>query len=437
MKFLRQFNRDGLLSHSLLVLFLLHIGSAANLLFHMAMGRLLDPAEYGVLAAMLGAFLMFFTPLFFSIQNTLSHFSRHLASAGRLQDVRFLAWRWTKKCLLIGTPFLFVVMALSRPLAAQFHLDTPLPVLLVAVILFVSILMPVFAGAFQGLEKFTWMAASSHSWTVIRLLVSIPMVLCVAATADGVLAAHLLGALLCVLIGIRALCRTIPDPEPTGQPLEKAGGYFFGSLCAIFFYSVLMNADIVMVKLFFPDEAVYGPYARASVIGRLIVFLSQPLAGALFPKVVARQGMTLEALGALLRAVALSALLVGAIAGLFSLAPQLPLVVLFGEFSPSVQTVQMTRLVVWAMAPLGLVFLIMNFELAQNRFSSLVPLGMFAVLFVAGFSLYHPSPLWAAVWLLAASLASALALTGLVVWQKKGFPLQSCRNRLALNNENV
>lgn len=419
MKFVSKLNRDGLLAHSLLVLFLLHIGSAANLLFHMAMGRLLPPAEYGVLAAMLGTFLIFFTPLFFSIQNTIAHFSRHLASAGRLQDVRFLAWRWTTKSLMISAPFLVTAMALSRPLAAQFHLETPLPILIVAVILFVSMLMPVFAGAFQGLEKFVSMAVSSHSWTVLRLLLAVPFVMFLSASADRVLAAHLLGALLCVLIGIRALCRAIPDPVPTGQPLEKAGAYFFGSLGAIFFYSVLMNADIVMVKLFFPDEAVYSPYARASVIGRLVVFLSQPLASALFPKVVARKGMTPEALGALLRAVALSTLLVGGIAGLFSIVPQLPLGLLFGEWSPPVQTVSLLRRVVWAMAPLGLVFLVMNFELAQNRFASLIPLGIFAALFVGGFSLHHPSPLWAACWLLIAAPASALSLVALVAWQKK------------------
>lgn len=414
-----QINRNGLLMHSLLVMFLLHIGSAANLLFHMIMGRLLEPSEYGILAAMLGAFFIFYTPLFFSVQNTIAHFSRHLLSAGRMNDIRYLTWCWTKKCLTVGAPFLFAVMASSRLLAEQFHLDTPLPVLLVAVILFFSMLMPIFSGAFQGLQSFGWMAASSHSWTVIRLLAAIPLVLFLSASADIVLAAHLLGVLFCVLIGIHALCRVIPDPVPTGLSLEKAGGYFFGSLAAIFFYSVLMNADIVMVKLFFPAESVYGSYARASVIGRLVVFLSQPLASALFPKVVARKGMTPQALGALLRAVVLSVLLVGGIAGVFSLLPQLPLGMLFGDFSPTAQTEQLTRLVICSMAPLGLIFLIMNFELAQNRFASLAPLGIFAGVFVGGFSLHHPAPVWAAFWLMLSAPPALVALIAMVAWQKK------------------
>ena len=180
-----------------------------------------------------------------------------------------------------------------------------------------------------------------------------------------------------------------------------------------------MNADIVMVKIFFPDEAAYGPYARASVIGRMIVFLSQPIAGALFPKVVARKGLTSESLSALLRALALSVFLVGGIAGVFSLFPQLPLGVLFGEFHPSPEMARTVRWVIWAMAPLSLVFLTMNFELAQNRFDSLIPMGVFAAVFVAGFSAVHPAPVWVAIWLLVASLGALLALVVQVAVQKK------------------
>ena len=180
-----------------------------------------------------------------------------------------------------------------------------------------------------------------------------------------------------------------------------------------------MNADIVMVKIFFPDEAAYGSYAQASVIGRTIVFLSQPIASALFPKVVARKGLTPESLNALLRALALSVLLVGGIASVFSLVPQLPLGVLFGDFRPSSEMLHTVRWVIWAMAPLSLVFLTMNFELAQKRFALLVPMGIFATVFVVGFSAVHPSPVWAAYWLLVAALGALLALVAQVAVQKK------------------
>jgi len=179
-----------------------------------------------------------------------------------------------------------------------------------------------------------------------------------------------------------------------------------------------MNADVVMVKIFFPDEAAYGSYAQASVIGRTIVFLSLPIAGALFPKVVAREGLTKESLSALLRSLALSVLLVGGIAGVFSLFPQLPLGILFGDFQPSEELASTVRWVIWAMTPLSLVFLTMNFELAQNRFASLIPMGIFAAVFVVGFSAYHPTPVWAAYWLLFAAIGALLALVVLISTQR-------------------
>jgi O-antigen/teichoic acid export membrane protein len=419
MKWTTNLNRDGLFSHGILVMFLLHMASAANLVFHMAMGRLLDSAEYGVLAAMLGAFFIFYTPLFFSIQNTLSHFSKHLLSENRREDVRYLVWKWVKKTAAVAAPLLFVVLALSSVLAKSFHLDSIGPIVLMAVILFVSILMPIFSGALQGLEKFAWMAAGSHGWTIVRLGAGILLVGLLSPTVEVAFIAHLLGVLICLWVGLRGLCRAIPNPVPTGKPIEKVGGYFFGSLAALFFYAVLMNAGVVMVKIFFPDEAVYGPYARAFMIGRMVVFLSLPLASVLFPKVSARQGMTSESLGSLLKAVILSSILVGGIVGFFLIWPCVPLAAMFGDWNPLLETMNLVRWVVLSMSPLGLVFLVMNFELAQNRFALLLPVGAFALLFVVGFSLYHPSVIWVAFWLLAATSLSLLSLIGLVAWQKK------------------
>ena len=417
--FLQKIECDGLLGHSLLVMSLLHISSAANLVFHMAMGRLLSPSDYGVLAAMLGAFFIFYTPLFFSIQNTMAHFSSQLQQEGRCSDIRFLVWTWVKKCAGVGLLVLLLIYLVRNPLVEGFHLDSSVPVILVAVILFISVFMPIFGGAFQGMQRFGLMAAASHSWTLIRLAIAVPLVWWLSSSVEYALVAHLLSVLFGVWIGLRALSREIPDPVSSGRPLEHADRYFFGSLAALFFYSILMNADVVMVKIFFSDESAYGPYARASVIGRMIVFLSQPIACALFPKVVARRGMSPESLAALLRAVALSALLVAGIAGVFSLWPKLPLAVLFNETSPSAELIGTVRGVVWGMTPLSLVFLIMNFELAQNRFASLIPLSICSVIFIAGFSFFHPSPIWAAGWLLLAALGSLFALVGQVIYQKR------------------
>ncbi len=414
--FLKKLNHDGLLVHSLLVMGLLHIGSAANLIFHASMGRMLSSAEYGVLAALLGTFFIFYTPLFFSIQNTMAHFSRHLAVEDRLDDIRFLAWQWVKKCAAVGFPVLLLVLLCAKPLTRVFHLDSSLPVVLISIILAVSIFMPIFSGAFQGMQRFGWMAVASNGWTLIRLIVAIPLIWFFART-EYALAAHLFGVLICIWIGLRIFCRILPNPLPSGQPIDRVGGYFFGSLAALFFYSILMNADVVMVKIFFPDEAAYGPYAQASVIGRTVVFLSQPIAGALFPKVVAKKGMTKESLNALLRALALSSILVCSIALFFIIWPCVPLAALFGNWAPAPEMMSLVRWVIVAMAPLSLVFLIMNFELAQNRFASLIPLGVFAAVFVAGFSAYHPTPVWAAFWLLFAALGALLALVALISTQ--------------------
>ena len=66
--------------------------------------------------------------------------------------------------------------------------------------------------------------------------------------------------------------------------------------------------------------------------------------------------------------------------------------VLFGMGAPDAEQVFLVRAVVLAMSPLGLAYILMNFELAQHRFAMVPGALLIAVAYIAGVALFHDTP---------------------------------------------
>ncbi|WP_052882310.1 hypothetical protein [Kiritimatiella glycovorans] len=402
---------DHLLYHSLILMGVGHAGSVANLLFHLLMGRTCSRAEYGVLAAMLSAFLVFSVPLM-ALQSTLAHFCGRLEKEGREHEIRRLLQSWLKRVLLVAGPLLLLLLLAGGPIRRALYLDSALPVALLAAVLFVAAFRPVLSGVLQGLQHFFWMSVTVNAWTFLRLLFGGIAVGLGFATAAGGLTAHLLGMVACIAIGGAVLARRLPAPAgDPGKPVAT-NRYFLLSLAALFGYALLMNGDNVLVKLFFPAEIDFGDYARASAVARIIVFLCQPVGFALFPKVISTGASAAADRKTLFKALALTGLLIAGVVAAVTLFPAVPLRILFGVIDPAPGLVQLLRGVCVAMAPLGLIFVLLNYELAQHRFACILWVGGAAAVFIAGVALFHETTGQVAM-ALAASTYGALA--GLVM----------------------
>jgi len=412
--------KDHLVKHGFAVLALFHVGSVANLAFQFLAGRTLSRAGYGTLYSMLGFLLVFMVPMR-ALQTTISHFTGHLYKENRRGDVLLLARMWENKLLITGTPLLVLAFILSIPLANYFHLTTAWPLVLVFCSAFIFSFLQLYVGALQGAQSFFWMCITSNGWSVIRLGAGLIMLLLVSATALNGLSAHLIGTVSITIIACLILRRMFKNQPASGQALDATDRYFMLSMLALLAYSVLMNGDVVLVKIFFSAEADYGDYARASAIGRMIVFLVQPLAMALFPKVVAKGVATPAHKKTLLRALLMAGGMIAIAVALCAVFPHIPLNIIFGDIASDSRSANLLRIIAAAMAPLGLAFMIVNYELAQHRFRFLFPLSACAVLFVLGIALFHAS-----IWQVAGILCCAgyaclgLLLLDLIVFQPNG-----------------
>lgn len=410
---------EGLFKHSTLLLAATLIGSFFNLLFHVVMGRLLEPAEYGVLAAMLGIVLIASMPMD-AVRTALAHFAARFWQEGRPGAVKRLAWDWCRKIAWPALAIMALGIVFSGQIAAFFHIGSPVPVILTSVVLAGSLFMPLLLGALLGVQAFISMSVAQHSWGVVRLLVGLMLVYAISATATWGIVAQGLGVATTVVLGVLALKRIIRTDSDPAHVAVGVESYFVQSLFVLAGFAVLMNADVLLVKRFFePEQA--GLFARAGAIGRIMVFLTTPIGMALFPKVASAGAVDGRDWRNLLYAILYAAVLLAGAATVCSLVPWLPLWIIYGDRTPDATMIMLVRAMAWAMAPLGVIYVLLNFEIAQHRFGSVWALVGCAAGYVAGVAIFHR-----ALWQIPAVLGvmSAMAVVLLIA----GLPWKTRRN---------
>ena len=384
-------DRDGLIRHSFLLLAANYVPSMANMLFQMLVGRMLaDKAEYGALATMLGIAVIASIPLE-ALRVAVAHFSAIMVQEGRREEIWGAVRRISLRFLVPAALFAACSLAFAGRFAAFFNLSSSLPVVLIGFVVAGSLFIPIMAGALQGIQAFVWMSIGIHSFAVIRLLAGAVIMCFLSATAVGGLAGHLLGIVFAIAIGFGGLRWVLGPSNRCAARVPGFRLYLIRSLFMLVFFAFLMNADILIIKHYFAGEMA-GGYARVATIARIIVFMPMPVAVALFPKVVSEGGSDSGNSSLLFKAMSLTALIIAAVGAGCCVVPQIPLGILFKDWAPAPETVLMLRQVTCAMSPLGLVYLLVNYELAQKRFATAWVLGPCAAMYLLGGFLWHAQP---------------------------------------------
>lgn len=420
-----RYDRDGLLRHSLIVMVFIHLGSVMNLVFHMVMGRVLSKEEYGILASMLGVVLIVATPMM-ALQSTLAHFSARFVQEDRKGSVRCLIGYWYKRLVPISLLVLVVAYAFRSYFQMYFQLPTTGPILATGSVVALVLLMPVIPGIFQGLQRFFWMCVSVNTWGGVRLILGTILVFTVGRYATCGLAAQAVGVACSFAIGVAGLLYVLRD-EPAGdREISGIGQYFVKAFITLASFGFLMNADVVMVKHYFAPERA-GLFARSATIARTVIFLCQPIAMALFPKVVSKGEAEAGHRMTLLRAVGIAAALIGAAVLVCLALPQLPMRVIFGEAQSTAEQLFLVRIVTLSMSPLAMTLLLVNFQVAQHRFALLGPLMLCAIGYAAGVAIWHESLMQVVTILASVSLASAVLLVVGLPWKRQPTEVSATR----------
>ena len=266
-----------------LLLFALAFVNGSNYVFHVVISRMLGPADYGALAALLAVVLVLSIP-FSVIQTAIAEKTATLHSTGRHDDVGELA----ASALKTTTPFAVlagVIVAVLAPLLSVFlHVGIGASFLL-APFVAASIPASVALGVLQGARRFQALAGLQLATTILRLAIGVALVWAGAGVL-GALLATALSASLSVPLALRLVGVGRTTWARTKRTLAAVTGDLRTALLGLTSFWVLAETDIALARHFLGSSG-SGYYSSAGLLARALLFLPSAVAMVAFPRFVA------------------------------------------------------------------------------------------------------------------------------------------------------
>jgi O-antigen/teichoic acid export membrane protein len=261
----------------------------ATYLFYLVAGRLLGPADYGTLAAVLSLVTLASLP-FTAFQMSLSrdvsrHVTRMESSEATALTRALVHWGALSTFGLVA-----IVLALTVPLEELLKLDSPWPIVFAAVAIAPTVLFPILLGDLQGRQQFLGLSIATAFPLVFRFVLFLVLV-AVGWRLYGALAAMAVAAFAGVALPAwwrRDLLRsTLARPAISVRPFLVA---LVPVLVALLAVTALTNVDVLFVKARLSSEDA-GIYGAASAFAKVAFFLPMAIVGVVFPRVAARRAL--------------------------------------------------------------------------------------------------------------------------------------------------
>lgn len=305
--------------------------NAGNYFYHLIMGRMLGPQEYGVLESVISLFYIIsipFIPLTLVVVKFVSSYK-----GKKDKDAIASFYIYMRDKVLIYGAAVALILLIGSPVIMNFlHLSNIYFPILISLGFFVGLLAMLVKGTLQGIFNFFALFVANTVEITIKILVAIVLVY---------FGFKALGAVFAVtasfLIGLIIAFFFLKKEKFIGKNNFKEGKDILKYSVPVFLTSLgltsLFTTDIILVRnLFSGIES--GYYAALSVLGKIIFFGTFPITIVLFPLVSERHAANKDYKSLLAVSVTVTIAIAGFILGIYYLFPQAMVDLLFGrEFS--------------------------------------------------------------------------------------------------------
>ena len=259
----------------------------ANYLFLLIAGRVLGSADYGALAALLGALTVVLLPTG-AVQLAVSREVSRRVASGERADADAFSYATFRLSLLVTLPALAVAFLLVVPVRELLGIDSTAAVATAAAGVAAMFVLPVALGVLQGYQRF------GVGRDPLRPAVRAP-----AGAVRPDRARRVPARRRHVRRRLRRdrerrvrghADRAAAPPRRPGRPpgaRARSFVYLGPVVLGVIGIAVLTNVDVVVAKARFAD-ADAGAYAAASAFARVAFFLPATLLAVLFPRTAAR-----------------------------------------------------------------------------------------------------------------------------------------------------
>lgn len=264
-----------LLRGSLILVISFGIFNFFHFLFQFFMARMLNVAEYGVLAALF-AIIYILSVFNESIQTIITKYSANEDSPGKLKNI-FL--KSSRKASSLSVILFLVYLIISIPLSYILKISYPL-LFITGIIIFLTFFISISRGIMQGRKMFKSLAINMILESGGKLILGIILVY-FGFKVYGAIIGVILGGFIAFGLSFFSLKEIFSANEKEAGIsgiYEYAKPTFFITFVIVLFYSL----DVVIAKIFFTPE-IAGIYASASVLGKIIFWGTVPISKAMFP----------------------------------------------------------------------------------------------------------------------------------------------------------
>jgi O-antigen/teichoic acid export membrane protein len=258
--------------------------SVIHFLFNLYMVKHLSDVDYGILGSV-GSYIALPALVASAIVPVVITFAASSFASGDLHIVRSLFIKINKYVVIVGLPLFILLLFITPNLSAFFHISNATIFILADIIILFNLLGVINTAFLNAKLAFKLIACYQISVAVIKLVLGILFV--------G-LGWDITGAILaiCIAFLIPYVLTFIPLNFVFGKEDRKAMirgrdllTYGIPSGLSLLSLNMFITTDILLVKHFYsPQQA--GLYAAISLVGKIVFFISSPIASVMFPLVV-------------------------------------------------------------------------------------------------------------------------------------------------------
>ena len=263
-----------------------NFASFGNFLYNLAMGRMLSPADYGELEAILSLSVLFAVPLSVLSTFIVKIVSSYWGQNKKIEIKTFLAV-YRRRFLLISIVGSILLLFFSPIIIRFLNLGSILSVIFLSLLFLLSGLTIVNNGGLGGTLSFGFLAINGITGTTIKLITSVILVF-LNFQLSGAFLGPLLGTLVAFALSFIELRNIFKNVKETKKiPKDILKETFFPTLFASLAITLFLTVDVILARHFF-SESVSGEFAAVAVLGKIIYYAIGPVISVMFPLISAR-----------------------------------------------------------------------------------------------------------------------------------------------------
>lgn len=350
--------------------------------FHFSMGRILGPANYGVLGVILSLVYIMSIGLN-TLQTGITKFVSEFNAKKEYSKISYLINQSIKKLTFYGI-ILFIIFIFITPLLAKFLHITITPLLIISPCIIFLMLLPINRGSLQGLQRFKGLSWNLIIEGIVKLFGGIILVL-LGMGINGAIFSIVLAYAIPFFVGFYPL-KDITKKKKKEFNTKKIYKFSIPVLIALISLTLMYSIDIILIKHFF-SAIESGYYIAAGLLGKILFFATLSISQVMFPKVSELYNKKKEHKHLLNKSLLISLIIIIPTIIIFHLFPKLIVNILFGpQFFEAIPYVGPFAVIIGLFS---LIYIITFYNLSINKKRFLYILVFFNILQIILIILFH------------------------------------------------